>query len=59
MSRGFREIRVREVGRQKNENPKNSNYLKIKPETDITAEETDEFWDQLFENMLLTNSQEK
>ena len=47
--RGFREIRVREVDRKKNEeNAEDRNYLKIKPETDMTTEEADDYWNQIF-----------
>ena len=58
MFRGFREIRVREVDRKKWENPEDKNYLKIKPETDITVEEARDFWDQLFENVATSSHHE-
>ena len=58
MFRGFREIRVREVDRKKQENPEDKNYLKIKPETDITVEEAEDFWDQLFENIATSSCRE-
>lgn len=44
----FREIReIREV-RPEKEKKEEKNYLKIKPETDISEEECREFWDRIF-----------
>lgn len=44
----FREIReIREI-RPEKEKKEDRNYLKIKPETDISDEECREFWDQIF-----------
>ena len=44
----FREIKeIREIKDEKKEE-ENKNYLKIKPETDITIEEAREFWDAIF-----------
>ena len=44
----FREIReIREI-RPEKEKKEDRNYLKIKPETDISVEECREFWDQIF-----------
>lgn len=48
--RGFREIRVREVNR-KEDKVAEEGYKKIKPETDITFEEAQNFWDNIFNNM--------
>jgi hypothetical protein len=47
--RGFREIRVREIREVKKEKKQEpDNYLKIKPETGMTVEEAQAFWDAFF-----------
>ncbi len=56
----FREIReVREVRAEKKEKPEDRNYLKIKPETDITVEECKEFWNAIFGKGEIQNGNEK
>lgn len=44
--REIREIKVREIRKEKEEEQKE--FLKIKPETDITFEECQKFWDEIF-----------
>lgn len=53
--RGFREVKgeVRDAGYygerpNNNYDPQSENYKKIKPESDITIEECNAFWDNLF-----------
>lgn len=48
--RGFREIK--EVNEVKEDQKKNEDGLRtIKPETNITFEEAQEFWDEFFEQL--------
>ena len=48
--RGFREIK--EVKEVKEDHNKNENgFRMIKPETNITFEEAQEFWDEFFEQL--------
>lgn len=56
---GFREIReIREIRtneritEEEERKKKELGYMKIKPETDITYEEANKFWDTLFSNMV-------
>lgn len=53
--RGFREIneiKKREIRRKEEE----KGYLKIKPETDITAKEAQEFWDAEFARIAMEHA---
>lgn len=50
MRRGFREIK--EVKEVKEDQKKNEDgFRTIKPETNITFEEAQEFWDEFFEQL--------
>jgi len=44
----FREVRVREIKEIKKEKEEEKAYLKIKPKTDITIEECNEFIRKLY-----------
>lgn len=44
----FREIREIKEIKKDEKKPEDENYKKIKPETDITLEECDEFWNKIF-----------
>ena len=46
----FREVE-RNIEKEKINKNKEEGYKKIKPETDITYEEANAFWDELFMNM--------
>ena len=46
----FREVE-RNIEKEKINRNKEEAYKKIKPETDITYEEANAFWDELFMNM--------
>lgn len=53
--RGFREIneiKKREIRRKEEE----KGYLKIKPETDITAKEARDFWDAEFARIAMEHA---
>lgn len=46
----FREVE-KNIEKEKINKDKEEGYKKIKPETDITYEEANAFWDKLFMNM--------
>lgn len=46
----FREVE-KNIENEKNKQNKEEAYKKIKPETDITHEEANAFWNELFMNM--------
>ena len=46
MFREIREIKVKEIKPEKKK--EETNYLKIKPETNITDEECREYWNRIF-----------
>lgn len=52
MRRGFREIReIKEVNETQDRKPNEEGFRKIKPETDITSDEAQKFWDEFFEQL--------
>lgn len=50
--RGFREIRVREVDREKKEKKRYA-FQDIKPETDITLQDAQNFWNNYFASEIM------
>ena len=46
----FREVE-RNIEKEKNEQNKEEAYKKIKPETDMTFEEAEAFWNEIFVNL--------
>lgn len=52
MRRGFREVReIKEVKEDQDRKRNEEGFRTIKPETNITFEEAQEFWDEFFEQL--------